>query len=58
MDCITGFFPGEPLSHHQSHANEVWTVSPHGTKMDRPLYSQGFVGKRWYFPFTDIFPER
>ena len=47
MDCITGFFPGEPLSHQQSHANEVWTVSPHGTKMDRPLYSQGFAGKGW-----------
>lgn len=38
-------FPGEPLSHHQSHANEVWTVSPHGTKWIDHFIAKGLLVK-------------
>ena len=54
---IAGIFPEEPLSHHQTHEDTVWTVSPHGTKVDKSLHSQRLVGKGWYSPFTDLFLE-
>ena len=45
------------VSHHQTHEDTVWTVSPYGTKVDKSLHSQRLVGKGWYSPFTDLFLE-
>ena len=54
---LRGIFPEEPLSHHQTYEDTVWTVSPYGTKVDKSLHSQRLVGKGWYSPFTDLFLE-